>query len=280
MTTNTLRKIGSLKGKKLFLLNEFKLKSIKDAKRDYEFTGTDDAMYNELKDKYNTIIEQLQQEKRQLLIQKQKEIQKANRSLKKQLLHYDLPENTIVRRILPTKEEVRQFKNAAVEAKFVSNDRGTLEMINNSIPTIIKALKDMKGIKVQFTFGILFSKLKAENNKEFIEYPFTTKTKIITNISEVQVYIQKTVQYLKDKIPEIEAEGSNLIFEFIKYITVHIHKYNPLKIKSYLPLPPHIRNKKCCINIKNENDECLKYCVLYHLHKDKIIKDADRVSKY
>ena len=48
----------------------------------------------------------------------------------------------------------------------------------------------------------------------------------------------------------------------IQYFILHAFKYNPLEIKSYLPLPKELQNKKCCINIQNDDDKCFKYCIL------------------
>ena len=61
---------------------------------------------------------------------------------------------------------------------------------------------------------------------------------------------------------------------------ISIHKYKPLRGSSYIPLDDYLSNKKCCINIQSEDNKCLMYCASYHLHKDEIIKDAYRGSKY
>jgi multimeric flavodoxin WrbA len=93
-------------------------------------------------------------------------------------------------------------------------------------------------------------------------------------------FIYKIKSFIQFFVQEYEGYGSDLEFLYIQSFRIHIGKYNPLKIKSYLPLPKEILNKKCCINIKNEDEKCFMYCILYHIFKNEIVKDADRITKY
>jgi hypothetical protein len=79
---------------------------------------------------------------------------------------------------------------------------------------------------------------------------------------------------------EVEVEKSGWKYQFTSRIVINVMKYEPLRGGSYLPLPAELNNKKCCINIKNENDKCLMYCVLYHIHKGDIKDHPERVSHY
>jgi hypothetical protein len=54
---------------------------------------------------------------------------------------------------------------------------------------------------------------------------------------------------------KLEIEGSENTFYKVIKASINVAKYNPSKIKSYLPLLKEIFNKKCCININNEDDK-------------------------
>ena len=57
--------------------------------------------------------------------------------------------------------------------------------------------------------------------------------------------------------------------------------YKPLEASSYIELPLDLQHaRKGLINIKNEDQNCFLYCLLCHLHQDKIQKNPKRVSKY
>ena len=49
---------------------------------------------------------------------------------------------------------------------------------------------------------------------------------------------------------------------------------------SYIDLPLEIKNKKACVKIQNNNEECFKYSILAALHYQEIQKDHSRPSKY
>ena len=49
---------------------------------------------------------------------------------------------------------------------------------------------------------------------------------------------------------------------------------------SYIDLALEINNKKACVNIQNNNEECFKYSILAALHYQEIQKDHSRPSKY
>lgn len=283
----TFRKITSFAGKKKFLLKESGYKSINEAKRENDFDGTNEQMYEILKDRYNEIVEQLREEKKKLL-------NKQRKDSKAFLKGFNVEDNTIRQRVVPSKEDVRHFKKFTSEIRLVNPEpvpHGYTSLnilLNNSIPQIIQSLREIKGLKVVFTFGIYFLKEIVETDKfgkehvikTFKEIPHNTEPKIISNIDEIKPFIAETRAYMEQFIPEIENQGSGLIFEYVKYMVIHVVKYNPLKIKSYLPLPTHIANKRCCINVKNNDDKCLMYCVLYHFFQNEIVRDADRVTKY
>jgi len=64
----------------------------------------------------------------------------------------------------------------------------------------------------------------------------------------------------------------------IKEILFHTMKYDALRGSSYIDLPLKIKNKQCCINVKNVDNKCFQWAVLSALFPVK--KDAGRVEKY
>ena len=59
---------------------------------------------------------------------------------------------------------------------------------------------------------------------------------------------------------------------------VDIATYQPLGGHSYFPLPEYLHAKKAIVNVKNQDNQCLKWALLSALHPAE--RDADRVSKY
>ena len=49
---------------------------------------------------------------------------------------------------------------------------------------------------------------------------------------------------------------------------------------SYIELPSEIKNKKACVNVQNNNQECFKFSILAALHYDEIKDNLKRPSNY
>ena len=54
----------------------------------------------------------------------------------------------------------------------------------------------------------------------------------------------------------------------------------PLGGSSYIDLSPYIKNKQCCINVKNNDDECFTWAVQSFIEHKNIKKNHDRQSSY
>ena len=61
---------------------------------------------------------------------------------------------------------------------------------------------------------------------------------------------------------------------------VNVARYQPLRGGTYLPLPANLAKKKAIINVKNRDNECLKWALRAALFPPKDGKDPQRPSKY
>ncbi|KAL5256530.1 hypothetical protein ACHWQZ_G011693 [Mnemiopsis leidyi] len=60
---------------------------------------------------------------------------------------------------------------------------------------------------------------------------------------------------------------------------LNITKYSPMRVGKHIPLPAKIKNKRCLLNIQNDDNQCLKWCVIAakHPHPD---NHATRLTQY
>lgn len=183
---------------------------------------------------------------------------------------------------IPTITEVKKFRTTLTETKFENDDDvewgyKSLNILYHTIPLIRKAIKEHHNIKVSFHIGMMF---EHKNSDDFREMSHSVRSITTMNQYEIKDKIDGVSAFMKTFIPEIEAKDTGLVFRYIKYVYCNISKYRPWTGGSYIELDEYLSNKKCCINIKNEDNKCLMYCVLYHINKDKIKKDPQRVTKY
>ena len=93
----------------------------------------------------------------------------------------------------------------------------------------------------------------------------------ISNEDELTQALEDSVIQIRLQIHNLEGSTSNLRFKKILSITIHYDRYDPTRAGRYIELPEWIKLKKACINIKNKDQKCFKYCIQSIVY-DKISK--------
>ena len=152
--------------------------------------------------------------------------------------------------------------------------QSTRSLINTNL---LKVLNEMKGLKFNETLKITFEKQKGDELIEKEAY-FNAKTQTITNETEIADLLQITQQQIVNIIQQWISEGSGWTIKSVDGHYINIVKYEPLKGSSYIPLPRELRNPaKGIINMKNNDDECFRWCHIRHLLPQK--KDPQRIKE-
>ena len=112
---------------------------------------------------------------------------------------------------------------------------------------------------------------------EVIQNFLTSKARVIRNVSDIaQVFENLSAQYNR-LLENRESTSYAAPFNIVK-LDVHVAKVNSLTGSSYIELPDFIKNKKACINIKNEDQKCFLYSVMCALNTPK--KNACEMYHY
>ena len=140
-------------------------------------------------------------------------------------------------------------------------------------------LEVMKGLKFAETLKVTFEK-GIDDDKTVIKTAyFNCKVKTIINKADIRESIQSSQAEIIHRIDEWLSEGSGWVIESIDGHYINIVKYRPLRGNSYIKLPLELQNaSKGLINIKNDDDECFRWCHL--AHKFPVTTHPERVSKY
>lgn len=83
--------------------------------------------------------------------------------------------------------------------------------------------------------------------------------------SRIHLYSMMEERILENLVT-FQSRGSNWAFVSIIDLTIHTVQYKPLRGNSYIPLPKNLKDKKALINMKNEDDECFKWCITLALN--------------
>ena len=92
--------------------------------------------------------------------------------------------------------------------------------------------------------------------------------------TDVEELYDTMVSHILENLATFQRGGSSWAFESIIDMSIHFDEYVPFRGKSYIPLPPSLKNKKAIINMKNEDDECFKWCIVRALNPSKRIPNV------
>lgn len=135
--------------------------------------------------------------------------------------------------------------------------------------TIYEYLSTWHSLKGNLFLECTFSKTKpiiVDNILEEIEDTcntnFKTKNQIIFKSTNIHDYLLKAFEKIIAEIDSFELKGSGWTLKSIDGIILKLTKYIPLNAACHFPLPDKIRLSKSVVNVKNDDNMCLKYAIL------------------
>lgn len=120
---------------------------------------------------------------------------------------------------------------------------------------------------------------RGRDQKEDILLYLTSKARLCESRGAVTLVLRAIRDELVSRAKNM-PEGSNLRLVKVEGIQMTMTKYSPNNGGSYIPTPEILASRKALVNIRNEDQFCLLYCLLYHKYKEEIGRDAQRVTKY
>ena len=144
-------------------------------------------------------------------------------------------------------------------------------------------LKDMKGFKFIEMLEVTFEKdiIDSKTGKHVSIYKtafFNGKAKTITKSNDIEPKLSMSRQEILNVIDKWVSEGSGWVIGRIDSHYINVTLYKPLNGSRYIELPMELRNsKKGLINMKNEDEECFRWCDIRHLNPQ--IKYLERIKK-
>lgn len=187
-----------------------------------------------------------------------------------------------------TKDYIVFKSEEALEKCFVTlrispkNEIGNVNILEDEIPYLMnKTLQKFPKIKLQIVLEGKFKKHIPElNDYEFKNMSISSKNKIIETENEIQETIVELLGQINRKIEGFQNNEAYYHLVNVENIDMKLREYKPIAGSSYIELPKWIQFKKACINIKNDDQKCFKYCLTYHKHKDEIKTHPERLSHY
>ena len=95
---------------------------------------------------------------------------------------------------------------------------------------------------------------------------FNGEAQTITKVDDLEPKLNMSRQEILNVIDKWVSEGSGWVIDRIDNHYINVTLYKPLNVSSYIELPMELRNsKKGLINMKNEDEECFRWCHIRHI---------------
>ena len=141
----------------------------------------------------------------------------------------------------------------------------------------------MKGFKFIETLEMTFEKdsIDSKTGKRISIYKtafFNGKAKTIIKANDIKHELNMSRGEILNLIDKWVSEGSGWVTDRLDSHYINVTKYKPLHGSSYIELPTELKNpKKGLINMKNEDDECFRWCHIRHLNPQ--TEHSERIKK-
>ena len=164
----------------------------------------------------------------------------------------------------------------------IKNSKDPLPQLQNTRKAVANHLENiltsMKGAKFVETLRVTFEKQTGREERIIKTAYFNSQPQTITNNSQIEPSLSLISQEILNIIAVWLSEGSGWTVLSVDNHYLNLVKYEPMKGSSYIQLPTELRhNNKGLINMKNEDNECFRWCHIRHLNPQD--KDAQRIKK-
>ena len=144
--------------------------------------------------------------------------------------------------------------------------------------SLLRILRGNRQQKVRLILKCLMTRIDLKTGEETrVEAAFHSETKIDLSGTNEKKLLDIMIEEALEKMAQFQRRGSNRRFAKVLKLELHFVDFVPLKGNSWVPLPEAISKKKAVINMKNEDDECCKWCVTRALNP--VDKNAERITQ-
>ena len=143
---------------------------------------------------------------------------------------------------------------------------------------LIKIFKENKNTKMKMILICQMQKTDLTTG-DTVEVEADFHSDIEINIAEKDEnkLLDKMIARIEEVLANFQQSGSNWVFQEIQRLEIHFANWQPLGGSTFIPLPAKLKNKKAVINLKNEDNQCFKWCVVRALNPVK--KNSERITK-
>ena len=124
-------------------------------------------------------------------------------------------------------------------------------------------VRTLKSVKIQFSRLLGFS-MNRNEEVEHMRHYFNRMQPIVLNEHNIDTLSHLLNPFIDEVKGEIEAwsqRGSGWVIDEILEAFINVAQYQPLRGGSYMELPKKLQANKSIINVKNRDNQCLRWAI-------------------
>ncbi|XP_054720146.1 uncharacterized protein LOC129229795 [Uloborus diversus] len=145
---------------------------------------------------------------------------------------------------------------------------------------LVEEIAEKRAIKWRIVMKAQLSRILGNGDRQTIIHYFGSVTQIELVDHTVPEHLEEVLSKVENSFEEFLKLGSGWTLDHIIHVEVQCAKYTPLAGRSYIPLTKKMQAKKAVLNIQNEDDKCLVWCLIAHKMNTSRKDHAERVSNY
>ena len=126
---------------------------------------------------------------------------------------------------------------------------------------LTEEMLDLEGVKFQLALNIHLRKIRPDGGEEYTNSTFRYNQQVLLRAAEIKKALDEAFPYILGILEKWTQNGSGWTVDYISTLWLDIAKYQPLRGGSYIPLSAAVKNKKAVVNVKNKDDQCLRWAL-------------------
>ena len=154
-----------------------------------------------------------------------------------------------------------------------------LELIKPYLYDLINVYKAKGEWKLQLSVEISFVSRKPGSDENRVMYTRSTPEEFMIG-SETEEVAEKLFMSILQKYQDNlqnKMKGSDFIFNGINYLYYDLNRITISKAGSYIESPKWLKDKKCVVNQKNNDNKCFQYAATLALNFNNIDRNPQRI---
>lgn len=147
--------------------------------------------------------------------------------------------------------------------------RGAIDLLNfpkSAQETVLRSLQEHLRLQHRFKLQLVFHGMYRTQEGSLDDKPTETGQYTIRTGGDIIAAYEHAMEILPLKVDAMETKGTGWVLQRCISLLIKASKLPQIRGGAFIELPKKIAGKNAVINIKNPDNRCLLWCIIYHFY--------------